>query len=55
MQFADCVADCVLVMRGGCVTDRVSVIGCVAGWGGARSGCVVGAVKRLGVSLPKHR
>ena len=51
MQFADCVADCVLVMRGGCVTDCVN--GCVAGCRGVRAGCVLGAIKKLGVSLPK--
>ena len=53
VQFAGCVAGGISVMRVGCVTGCVS--GCVAGCRGVRAGCMVGAVKKLGVSLAKYR
>ena len=46
---AGCVAGGILVMSDGCVTDCIS--GGIAGVRGVSAGCMVSAVKKLGVSL----
>ena len=46
---AGCVAGGILVMSDGCVTDCIG--GGIAGVRGVSAGCMVSAVKKLGVSL----